>query len=148
MNRRDVIITLIGKGQARIGEAFIHRGPGSKCEGCEYSKVCIDNVEPGRIYEIVGVRDRMIFCRRYEIEMQVVEVVNAKIKAAIPSRQAVPGAIITFRASTCDMESCEYRSLCFPVGLFPNDRCEVLEVTRTLPCPLGFSLKEALLRLV
>jgi len=80
--------------------------------------------------------------------MQVVEVVNAKIPSAIPSKQAIPGAIITFRRPVCDKkEKCAYYDLCFPEGLKSGDRCEVVEVIQNVHCLLGSPRKKVLLRL-
>jgi len=147
LNQKRIIVTLVGKGQAEPGKVFIHRGPGSKCGDCEYSKVCVENIKPGRIYEITKVRDKTLFCKQYGIEMQVVEVVNAKIPAAIPSKQAIPDAIITFKTPVCDKEKCPFHELCFPEGLQSGDRCEILEVIQNVPCPLGSPRKKVLLRL-
>jgi len=142
-----VIVTLVGKGQAKVGEVFIHRGPGSKCTNCEYFPVCVKNIESGRVYEIIKVRDRTLFCKQYEMEMCVVEVVNAKIKAAIPAKQAILGAIITFKTPMCEEEKCPAYDFCFPVGLKSGDRCEVLNVIRSVDCSLGSPRKEVLLQL-
>ena len=142
------IITLVGKSHAKIGNLFIYRGPGSKCRECEYSKVCIGNVKPSRIYKIVRIRDRVLFCKQYGIDMQVVEVVNAEIPVAIPSIQAIPGAVITFKTPECDREECAYYELCFPEGLKSGDRCIVSDVTQSVPCPLGVPRKKVLLQLV
>jgi uncharacterized protein (UPF0179 family) len=141
------IVTLIGSGQAKPGTVFIHRGPGSKCLDCEYSKVCVQNVEPGRVYEIVSVRDRFLACRQYEMEMRVVEVTDAKIPSSLPTKQAIRGVIIIFQAPECGNERCESYSVCFPLGLKAGDRCEVLEVTETFQCSLGASRKRVVLRL-
>jgi uncharacterized protein (UPF0179 family) len=141
------IVTLIGSGQAKVGTVFIHKGPGSKCLDCEYSKVCVQNVKPGRVYEIVGVRDRFLPCSQYETEMRVVEVADAKIPSSLPIKQAIRGAVVVFQAPECGNEECESRKLCFPLGLKSGDKCEVLEVTETFQCPLGASRKKAVLRL-
>jgi len=141
------IVTLIGSGQAKIGTVFIHKGPGSKCSECEYSKVCVHNIEPGHVYEIVGVRDKVLFCKQYETEMRVVEVVNAKVPSSLPSKQAIAGAIIVFQMPQCGNEECERYELCFPLGLRDGDRCEVVEVTETFQCPLGISRKKVFLQL-
>ena len=141
------IVTLVGLGQAKVGTVFFYKGPGSKCSDCEYSKVCVQNVESGRVYEIIGVRDKILSCRQYETEMRVVEVTNAKIPSSLPSKQAIPGAIVIFQAPECKNEGCESIELCFPIGLKAGDRCEVLEVTETFQCPLGASRKRVFLRL-
>lgn len=145
---RKPIITLVSAGQARIGTVFIHRGPGSKCKICEYFRVCVRNLEPERVYEVVKVRDKVLPCGQYEAEMQVVEVLDAEIPAAIPARQAIEGAVITVQAIDCREEGCENCGLCFPTGLKPGDRCEVLGATESLPCSEAFLLKKVSLRRV
>ena len=147
MDQKRIIVTLVGKGQAKVGEVFIHRGPGSKCSDCKYSKVCVENVEAGRVYEIIKVRDKTLFCNQYEMEMRAVEVVNAKILATIPAKQAIQGAIITFRTPMCEEENCSAYELCFPEGLKSGDRCVVLEVIQNVPCSLGSPRKKVLLQL-
>jgi len=142
------IVTLIGVGQAQVGSVFIHRGPGSKCGACEYSQVCVKNVEPERVYRIVRVREKTLPCRQYEMEMQVVEVLNAEIPAAILSKKAIIGAVVTFQTPDCKAEGCENFGLCFPAGLRDMDRCEVLGVTGNLKCPEGLALKAVSLRRV
>ena len=148
LHQKRIIVTLIGKGQAKVGEVFIHRGPGSKCIDCKYSQVCVENIKSGRVYEIVKIRDKTLFCEQYEMEMQVVEVVNAKIPSTIPAKQAIPGAIITFRTPICNEEKCGSYDLCFPEGLKSGDHCEVLKVIQSVQCFLGFPRKKVLLRLV
>jgi uncharacterized protein (UPF0179 family) len=141
------IVTLIGSGQAKVGTVFIHKGPGSGCGDCEYNRVCVQNIESGRIYEIVGVRDKYLSCKQYETEMRVVEVADAKINSCLPANQAIRGATITFRASDCKNEVCERYELCFPLGLKAGDRCDVLEATEAFECPLGVSRWRVVLRL-
>lgn len=140
-------MTLIGSGQAKPGTVFIHKGPGSKCVDCEYFRVCVQNIESGRVYEIAGVRDKFLPCKQYETEMRVVEVTDAKIPSSLPTKQAMPGAIIVFQAPECRNEGCESYEMCFPLGLKAGDRCEVLEVTETFQCSLGASRKKVVLRL-
>jgi len=145
---RKPIVTLVSAGQARVGMIFIHRGLGPKCEDCEYSQVCVGNLEPDRVYEIAKVRDKTLSCGQYETEMQVVEVFDAEIPAAITAKQAIEGAVITFQMSDCGEEGCNDCELCFPTGLRAGDRCEVLSVTGSLPCSEGLLLKKVSLRRV
>ena len=145
---RKPIVTLVSIGQARVGTAFLHRGSGTKCENCEYLQVCVKNLEPQRVYKIVKVRDKTLHCRQYDSEMQVVEVLDAEIPAAIPAKQAIEGAVIMFQVRDCSQESCENSETCFPEGLRAGDRCEVLSVTESLPCSEAFLLKKVSLRRV
>jgi len=152
MSKRSTIsckktVTLISTAQAQVGKVFIHKGPGSRCVNCEYYKVCVENVKPECVYKIVKVREKILHCKLYEADMQAVEVVDAEISAAIPSKQTIVGIIITFQTPDCENESCENHELCFPTGLKDNDRCEVLEVIGSLQCSQGASLKQAFLRL-
>jgi uncharacterized protein (UPF0179 family) len=141
------IVTLIGSGQAKLGTIFIHKGPGSKCLDCDYFKVCVQNVESGRVYEIVGVRNKFLPCSQYETEMRVVEVADAKIPSSLPIKQAIHDAVVVFQAPECRNEECESHELCFPLGLKAGDRCEILEVTETFQCPFETSRKRVVLRL-
>jgi uncharacterized protein (UPF0179 family) len=144
-NRR--IVTLIGSGQAKPGTVFIHKGPGSKCVNCEYLRVCVQNIESGRVYEVSGVRDKFLPCKQYETEMRVVEVIDAKIPSSLPTKQAMLGATVVFQAPECRNEGCESYETCFPLGLKIGDKCEVLDVTETFQCPLGVSRRKVVLRL-
>lgn len=145
---RKPIVTLVSTGQARVGTIFFHRGPGSKCESCQYFQACVKNLEPGRVYKIVKLRDKTLPCGQYETEMQVVEVLDGEIPSAIPAKQAIEGAVITFQMVDCREETCNNCELCFPKGLKAGDRCEVQNATETLPCSEGFLLKKVSLRRV
>ncbi len=140
------IITLLGVGQAKINEIFIHKGSGSKCSKCKYYNVCVKNLESNRIYRVVNVRDKILKCEPYGLEMRVVEVVEAEVLSAIPSKQAIEGAVLTFHPQNCDEEDCENLKLCSPEYLRDNDRCKVVAVHESLNCPKGFRLKKVLLR--
>jgi uncharacterized protein (UPF0179 family) len=141
------IVTLISSGQAKPGKVFIHKGAGSKCSDCEYHNVCVKNVKPNRVYKIIKVRDKTLQCKQYEVEMKVVEVANAEISASLPAKQAISGAIVSFKTPECQNEACVSFELCCPVGLKDGDRCEVLEVTENLECPEGAPRRKVVLRL-
>jgi len=141
------IVTLISSGQADVGTIFQHKGAGSKCFNCEYFRVCVQNLEPNRVYEVIAVRDKIIHCKKYEIEMRAVEVIDAKIYSSLPSKHAIQNAIVVFQSPQCRNERCENYELCFPRGLKDGDRCKVLEVIEIFQCPLEASRKKVLLQL-
>lgn len=143
---RKKIVTLLSACQARVGESFIYRGFGEKCPECRYFNVCARNLSEGRIYRVIGVRNKVFKCEAYNIEMRVVDVVEAEIEAAIPSKQAIEGVILTFQPQRCNGELCENHGLCSPPGLVENDRCEVVKVYGRLSCPRGLQLVRVLLR--
>ena len=139
-------VTLIGVGQAEVGRVFINKGLGSRCNSCNYANVCVKNLEPERIYKIAKVRKKKLACNLHEGEMQVVEVVEAELPAAIASKLAIERAIVTFSQQDCHIQNCTSYDLCFPIGLIDGDRCEVSEIIENLHCSQGLSLKKVLLR--
>ncbi len=148
MNKVKRIVTLVGAGQARIGERFIHKGSGSKCSECRYYSICVGNLESGRVYKIVNVRNKILRCEVYDLDMRVVEVTEAEVPAALASKQAIKGAVLTFHPQNCDEQNCGNIMLCSPGCLKDDDRCEVIEVYESLQCPKGFQLRRVLLRRV
>lgn len=148
MSPKKPLITLVGSKQAKEGFTFLHRGSAPKCEGCKYFHVCVKNLEAGRVYGVVGLREKEIRCGLAETDMRVVEVVESRIESAIPSRKAIEGAIILFQLRESCVEDCVNLKLCSPEGLYGGDRCEIVEITGSLQCPRGFPLVRVFLRRV
>ncbi len=142
---RKVLITLISSAQAKENFTFIHRGAAERCRNCRYVKVCSENLESGRIYRIVRLRERTLHCILSGADMRVVEVVEAEVEAAIKSKEAIEGSIITFKPSHCEREECENFELCHPLGLLPNDRCKILRVEEAITCPDKTPLRKAVI---
>ncbi|MEM0011053.1 MAG: UPF0179 family protein [Candidatus Bathyarchaeia archaeon] len=145
---RKIIVTMLSASQSRVGETFIYKGAGEKCYECKYFNVCAGNLREGRIYKVVNVRKKALNCEAYDIEMRVVDVVEAEINAAIPSKQAIEGVILTFYPQKCEEENCKNYALCLPEGLRESDRCEIVKIYGKLSCPRGLQLMKALLRRV
>lgn len=143
------IVTLVGASQARIGYRFVHLGPSKLCRACKLSHVCIEALEPGRIYEVVAVRKVRHDCPLHEGGVVAVDVVEAPVEVAVPLRVAVEGLTISYRLLKCDVKDCSLAEFCKPKWLRTGDKCRVVEVLETgLPCPRGLSLVKArLLRL-
>jgi len=141
------LVTLVGSLQARVGYRFISSEPPSTCRGCRLFHVCIGVLEPGRVYEVVAVRRIKHSCPLHEEGVNVVEVVEATVEAALPSKIAVEGLIAQYRPPKCSLVDCEHRSLCQPQGLREGDRCRVVEARGLkVPCLRGFDLVQARLR--
>lgn len=140
------IITLIGVRQAKKGLKFVHQMLSEKCVGCQLYRVCIENLEQGRVYEIVSLRDRKFPCVLHDEEVRVVEVVESDIISAVPQKLALEGAIITFYAQNCENQNCGFKTLCKPIGLFDGDKCQIVKVEDRIECPLGYELVKVLLR--
>jgi len=148
MPKKKRLVTLVGKKQARKGFKFIFSMPSAQCENCEYRQVCVEKLEPERVYQVVRLRENVFPCPLHEEGVRVVEVVEAEVSAAIPSKLAVEGATIVFKIPECEAASCENAALCYPVGLKNGDKCLIVGVEKKLSCAEGFSLVKARLRRV
>jgi uncharacterized protein (UPF0179 family) len=141
------LVTLVGSLQARVGYRFISSEPPSTCRECRLFHACVGVLEPGRVYEVVAVRRIKHSCPLHEGGVNVVEVEEATVEAALPSKIAVEGLIAQYRPPKCSLLDCEHRSLCQPLGLKEGDRCRVVEAKGLkLPCPRRFDLVRARLR--
>jgi uncharacterized protein (UPF0179 family) len=126
----------VGKTQAREGFVFINKGGTDKCGECRFHRVCVENLEPNRVYEVVGIREREIPCIIHENGARVVEVVEPQTKMAIPLKEGFEGAVFTFIPRECDNSNCDKRDLCFPLGIESGDRCKIVEVVGRVECAL------------
>ena len=131
-------VTLIDARRAVHGYEFIHYGSAEPCRDCELAQVCIDNLELGRRYRVIGVRGYEHACKIYD-KVKVVEVEEAEIPAAIEKRRAFVGSRITFQAIDCREIFCNNYIFCKPEGLKHGDRCEILEFS-DLNCKKGKEL--------
>lgn len=131
------IVTMVGIKQAGEGFVFLHEGPVKGCEGCECYRVCMENLEPGRVYRIVGLRGKTFPCRIHEDGTRVVEVVESEVYGVIEARLAFEGGIMTFRPQACGEILCPNHGRCVPKGLLEGDRCRIVKVCEEADCLLG-----------
>ncbi len=68
-----MIITAIGKLQAREGFEFIYTGPQQQCRECKYKNVCI-TLERGNMYRVSKVRNVEHPCPIHFSGIKVIEV--------------------------------------------------------------------------
>ena len=137
MKRR---ITIVGVDQARLGYTFLFQGPASMCKNCDFYNVCVENLESGRIYRIIDVGKKKLFCKLLQEEGFVVEVEESPIEVWLDRRLAIRDAIITFNPLTCSISDCENYEKCIPAGLLAGDRCKVIESGQVVQCPEKFEL--------
>jgi uncharacterized protein (UPF0179 family) len=131
-----VLITLIGETQARIGNRFYFVGPLTECKECRLRGVCF-NLEPGSLYEVVGLRDTVHECPIHEGSVRVVEVERKQITAAIPRKLAIDGSTITFENRKCENLGCENHAYCHPVCLKDGTKLRITSIVGELECPDG-----------
>jgi len=133
-------ITIVGVDQARLGYTFLFQGPASMCKNCDFYNVCVENLESGRIYRIIDVGKKKLFCKLLQEEGFVVEVEESPIEVWLDRRLAIRDAIITFNPPTCSISGCENYEKCIPAGLAAGDRCKVIESGQVVQCPEKFEL--------
>ncbi|NPA48063.1 MAG: UPF0179 family protein [Thermococci archaeon] len=125
-------ITLVGEKLAKPGVEFIYYGPAEPCKTCRLARVCVGNLEPGRRYKVVRVRNIEHSCPIHEGKVRVVEVVEPAIEMAIDPRLAIVGSKVKLKFGECDDP--EKQALFFPEGLFEGDTVKILEVTGEVEC--------------
>ncbi len=133
------IITLVPVQDAKKGYEFVHYGHAKECVNCKLFKVCIENLEAGRKYKIVSLRDYEHECK-ISGKVRVVEVEEADIRIAVDSKFAMPGAKIVVSKKPCNEIFCEYYTLCVPEGLKNGDACKIVDLLGKVRCPKNKSL--------
>jgi len=116
----EVVITLVGEKLAKPGVEFIYYGPAEPCKSCRLARVCVGNLEPGRRYKIVKVRNIEHSCPLHEGKVRVVEVVEPAVEILMDPRMAIVGSKISLKFVECsDPENID---LARPEGLFEGRR--------------------------
>lgn len=142
------MITLIGNNLAEKGLKFTHYGAASQCEKCRFKVTCIDSLEGGRVYKIKEVKNTEHPCLVHEGgKVKVVDVEKATTKTAIDSKRAFEGSNIVFSPNECE-EDCSLSELCFPEGLYKDDKCKIIKKMGKPEekCPKGLNLTIVLLK--
>ena len=129
-----VLITLIGATQARAGNRFCFVGPLTECKECRLRGVCF-NLEPGALYEVVALRDTVHECPIHEGSVRVVEVEKRPTLAAVPSKYAIDGSMITFEGRSCDNMGCVNRIYCAPMCLKEGTKIRIADIIGDIECP-------------
>ena len=145
MTKEKKLITLLGIRQAKSGFTFIHEGILKKCKECDFFRVCMENLEMGRIYKVVKIREKTFPCKVHENGTRVVEVIENDVEASLPERQALNGCVITFQPQECLEEHCISIKKCRAYGLKKNDKCKVVKVGGKITCPLDRKLVSVVL---
>ncbi|AEC50980.1 hypothetical protein PNA2_0062 [Pyrococcus sp. NA2] len=127
-----MVITLVGEKLAKPGLEFVYYGPGEPCKSCRLARVCIGNLEPGRRYKIVRVRNIEHPCPLHEGKVRVVEVVEPAIEVLVEPRYAIAGSKIKLSFVECNDKNKE--ELIRPEGLFEGDTVKIVEIIGDVEC--------------
>ncbi|MGP8321593.1 MAG: UPF0179 family protein [Methanosarcinaceae archaeon] len=144
MTDKNTKITLIGSRLAKEGLTFTFIGETPECAKCNLKSTCM-NLEKGRIYEIISVRNNTVHnCAIHDGDVMAVDVINAPIITSMDSRKAVEGAKIRYESSNCDEIECDMYDLCHPKGVVKGDRYTIIQVIGNMDdkCSLGYTLKK------
>ncbi len=141
-----VLLTLIGKEQAKPGARFLYTGPLSEpeCKECRLRGVCF-NLESGNSYVINELRDAEHPCEIFEGGVRVVEVEKTSTAASVSRKAAIEGSTITFEPIDCDNVACASYRLCQPLALEPGMKLRIEKIEGEIECEKGESLSKAIL---
>lgn len=138
------VITLLGESLAREGEIFVYTGYLKECKECKLKTVCF-NLDEGRRYRVVAVREKHHDCPVFEGGVRVVEVEPVALECAMDAKKVVEGMVITYSRKACNRLGCENYILCKVQGTRKGQRYRILKVLGDLDCPKGKRLKKVLL---
>ncbi|UCE81100.1 MAG: UPF0179 family protein [Methanobacteriota archaeon] len=140
-----VLVTVVGNKQCKEGFEFVFGGPLAECRDCKVRNVCF-HLEENRRYKVRSVRDVQHDCRIHEDGVRVVEVEKIPLRAAIPARVALEGAMLTFEDTRCGNLSCANYRACRPLGASEGMRFKITSVDNNdVKCDKGLKLKAVLL---
>jgi len=127
-----MVVTLVGEKLAKPGVEFIYYGPADPCKTCRLARVCVGNLEPGRRYKVLRIRNIEHSCPLHEGKVRVVDVVEPAIEVAIDPRYAIVGSKITLSFVECS--DIDKESVVRPEGLFEGDIVKILEIVGEFEC--------------
>src|SRR4030067_1173246 len=110
-----VLVTVVGESQCKKGFEFVFGGPLADCRDCKVRNVCF-HLEQNKWYKVTEIRDVHHECRIHEGGVRVVEVEKIPIQAAVPTRIAVEGSMMTFEETDCDVVGGAHYRLGKPFG--------------------------------
>ena len=129
--KRREIVTFVGDVQARVGFKFVASQPPEVCRGCRLFLACMSKLKPGKVYEVVEVKEKEHYCPLYEGSVKVVKVEEAPVEAVVKSNLAVEGATVEPQIEDCG-KKCPLRTFCIPEWADPGKKvkikiCRVIE---------------------
>ncbi len=125
------MITLVSSAIAKKGYTFIHEGETPReCKACRLKSTCIDNLERGRRYTIVGTRSIRHPCVLGGT-VTVVEVSEPEIVLFVDSKLAFEGMSVVYKP---ECRGCEIAEACMPSGLKEGDKIQIGEILGDTPC--------------
>lgn len=136
------LLTLVPDALAARGYRFTFVGPnlGEECAGCPFQKLCF-GLEPGRTYEVKGVRPVAHPCNLHDTGKARVVTVEEVAFPATLERRHLRGTAAPWTAPDCRRPSCKNWALCHPVGHTAGARHAITAQHGAVECPVGFDLE-------
>jgi uncharacterized protein (UPF0179 family) len=131
-----VMLTVIGKKQAKEGMEFTFMGPISNCKDCKVRNICF-HLEKGNKYRVVGLRKVVHECPMHEDGVMVVQVEEVQRNAVLPKKIALEGSTISYETPKCSQRGCEHYSACFLSGLEPGQKKKIVKTMDKVACIIG-----------
>ncbi|MBC7121226.1 MAG: UPF0179 family protein [Candidatus Methanosuratus sp.] len=122
--KRHEVVTFVGDVQAKVGFRFVASQPPEVCKGCKLFLACMSKLRPGKVYEVVEVKDKEHFCPLYEGTVRVVKVAEAPVEALVKSNLAVEGATVEPVIEDCG-KKCALKPYCNPEWADPGKKARL-----------------------
>lgn len=135
------LVTLVGEATAKTGKEIVFIGVNMGCKDCRLKSACM-NLEEGRRYVIKEVRDNTHDCKVHIDGVKAVEVEKVPIPTAIPKKDTIEGATITFMPVNCKDIGCRFYKVCHPLGLKGGMKGKIVRVGGDIECSEGHKLRE------
>lgn len=140
-----VLVTVVGKLQCKEGFEFVFGGPLAECRDCKVRNVCF-HLEENKRYRVKAIREVSHDCKIHEEGVRVVEVEKVPVRAAIPAKAALEGAMLTYEDMECGDLSCPNHELCRPRGTVTGMRFKIISTeSAKVECSRGMDLRTAFL---
>lgn len=122
--KRREIVTFVGDVQAKVGFRFVASQPPEVCRGCKLFLACMSKLKPGKVYEVVELKDKEHYCPLYEGTVKVVKVAEAPVEVLVKSNLAVEGATVEPLIEECG-KKCPLKTYCCPEWVEPGKKVKV-----------------------
>lgn len=133
-------VTLVDRKNAREGYEFILLASPEECGSCSLVNVCLGNLQEGRKYRVVSVREKEHECAVFG-KVRVVEVEECSILGAMDENKVYPGSTAAYAPQECGEIFCDNYKYCIPEGLREGDECRIEEDLGKLQCRKGLKLR-------
>jgi len=132
------LVTLIGEKLAKEGEEFIYFGPNNECRNCKLKTVCF-NLQQGRQYKIIKVREKQHNCVIHDGNVVVVEVDVLPIITSI-DKNLSEGNETKVNKIECKNIGCDFFHICLNKAIQKDKTYKVVKLYEKIECPEGFEL--------